>query len=252
MHKSLGMAAGAAALLLVMGGPAKAQSVQCVGDCSNSGTVEINEIITCVNIGLDLLPLSTCDKCDQNMDGTVTINEIITAVNEGLELLPCPAVDGAICGNNIVETGEDCDDGNNFGGDGCAKNCTNETKRSGDFDPNKATSLVQTAVIPIQLFLSGSQALITGQPRDTAVMDPEGNTVTKANEVPVVIKAADVKFAPRFHPRPGLCLRARHRRARSVRSRQRRRRRHRLREQRADRHRLQPDAGPQHQSGKPG
>ena len=104
--------------------------------------------------------------------------------------------DGAICGNNIVETGEDCDDGNNFGGDGCAKNCTNETKRSGDFDPNKATSLVQTAVIPIQLFLTGSQALITGQPRDTAVMDPEGNTVTKANEVPVVIKAADVKFAP--------------------------------------------------------
>ena len=55
---------------------------------------------------------------------------------------------------------------------------------------------MQTAVIPIHLFLSGSQALITGRPRDTAVMDPQGKVVAKPGEVPVVIKAADVEFHP--------------------------------------------------------
>jgi cysteine-rich repeat protein len=32
----------------------------------------------------------------------------------------------AICGNSIIESGEDCDDGNASGGDGCSVNCLNE------------------------------------------------------------------------------------------------------------------------------
>lgn len=33
---------------------------------------------------------------------------------------------GAVCGNNIVESGEQCDDGNTTGGDGCSATCQNE------------------------------------------------------------------------------------------------------------------------------
>ena len=35
-----------------------------------------------------------------------------------------------VCGNGILEPGEDCDDGNNFDGDGCSANC--KTQRSCD------------------------------------------------------------------------------------------------------------------------
>ena len=90
MHKSLATVAGAAAFLLVACRPAGAQQAPCVGDCDNTGTVTINEIITCVNIGLDLLQLSSCNKCDTDGDGQVSISEIITGVNQGLDLLQLP------------------------------------------------------------------------------------------------------------------------------------------------------------------
>jgi hypothetical protein len=62
---------------------------QCTGDCDGSGDVQINEIITCVNIALGTSPLSACSPCDANGDGQVAINEIITAVNNALN--GCPA-----------------------------------------------------------------------------------------------------------------------------------------------------------------
>lgn len=34
---------------------------------------------------------------------------------------------GAVCGNHIVEAGEQCDDGNTVSGDGCSSTCQNET-----------------------------------------------------------------------------------------------------------------------------
>ncbi len=34
---------------------------------------------------------------------------------------------GAVCGNGIVEAGEDCDDGNNLNGDGCSGSCMDES-----------------------------------------------------------------------------------------------------------------------------
>jgi YVTN family beta-propeller protein len=60
----------------------------CVGDCDGSGDVQINEIITCVNIALGSEPLSTCTACDENGDGQVEINEIITAVKNALNGCP--------------------------------------------------------------------------------------------------------------------------------------------------------------------
>jgi len=56
----------------------------CPGDCDGSGTVEINELITCVNIALGTQPPSVCPACDPSGGGTVEINELIAAVNRAL------------------------------------------------------------------------------------------------------------------------------------------------------------------------
>jgi len=41
--------------------------------------------------------------------------------------LLCPA---AVCGNRIREGGEECDDGNTLGGDGCSADCFREAPTS--------------------------------------------------------------------------------------------------------------------------
>jgi hypothetical protein len=56
----------------------------CVGDCNGDGRVLINEVITGVNIGLDLLPIESCPAADRDGNRRVVINEVITAVNNGL------------------------------------------------------------------------------------------------------------------------------------------------------------------------
>jgi len=38
----------------------------------------------------------------------------------------CLVATGAVCGNGAIETGEDCDDGNTAGGDGCSETCQDE------------------------------------------------------------------------------------------------------------------------------
>lgn len=46
-----------------------------------------------------------------------------------------------VCGNGIVEPGEDCDDGNNLDGDGCAANCKEQAPCGVDYcDPWTANS----------------------------------------------------------------------------------------------------------------
>jgi hypothetical protein len=54
----------------------------CVGDCNGNKTVDISELITCVNIALGTDPLSVCPACTS---GTmVVISDLITAVNNDL------------------------------------------------------------------------------------------------------------------------------------------------------------------------
>jgi hypothetical protein len=93
-------------------------------------------------------------------------------------------------------------------GDGCAANCTMETRRPGTFipceagvscstsGPDCAGSCVQSIVLPVPVVLNGTTALITGEMRDDEVMGPEGQVVTNPGEVPVVIKATDTAFVP--------------------------------------------------------
>jgi cysteine-rich repeat protein len=100
-----------------------------------------------------------------------------------------------ICGNGTIESGEDCDDGNNFGGDGCAANCTFETRRQGTFTEASQAN-VRSVAIPIALPLRGTTAMTTGRPRDTVVVNPAGDVITLPGQVPVAFKAVDVRFEP--------------------------------------------------------
>ena len=118
----------------------------CAGDCDGSEAVAINELVRCVNIVLGSADLSTCDACDVDDSGEVRVNELIAAVNAALT--QCGGGGTARCGNGTVETGEECDDGNNFGGDPvampCSANCTFESERMGIFDPAQTTANVQS------------------------------------------------------------------------------------------------------------
>jgi cysteine-rich repeat protein len=167
----------------------------CAGDCDGSGSVAINELVRCVSIALGNADVSTCDACDVNGDGEVKVNELVAAVNAALT--QCGGGGMARCGNGSVETGEECDDGNNFGGDECSANCTDESGRTGVFDPAQTISSVQSFGLLVgPLHLTGSQVLRVGKPRDTDTLGPDGSVIFKAQEVPVVIKAEELVIEP--------------------------------------------------------
>jgi hypothetical protein len=60
----------------------------CIGDCNNSGTVTIDELVKGVNIALALQPISTCPSLNVNDQGTVTVDALIRAVNNALKGCP--------------------------------------------------------------------------------------------------------------------------------------------------------------------
>ncbi|MBX3027045.1 hypothetical protein KF840_19245 [bacterium] len=188
MKTFISITVGCAALLWCSTGRAE---VACPGDCNGDSMVAINELVTCVSIALGSSPLATCPACDVNGDGTVGINELILAVNAAL-LPACPT---AVCGNGQLEPGEECDDGNNFGGDGCAVNCTTEDVRVGIFNPAETTALVQTEALPITLNLTGQQTFRTGHARATATTLASGGTFP-AGQIPTVIRADELRFNP--------------------------------------------------------
>ena len=189
MTKLVGL--GILAGLIGMSTPAHAQA--CPGDCDGNNTVLINELITCVSIALG--GSAECTACDINGDGMVLVNELVLAVNAALAGCQSPP---GFCGDHEVNVeGEECDDGNNVGGDGCAANCTNETVRRTTLDPTASVALVQfTGGFKLPLSLTGTQALTGGTPRDTAVIGPNGVQLFAPGEFPVITKAEDVKFNP--------------------------------------------------------
>ena len=64
----------------------------CVGDCDNSNSVAIDELVLIVNIALEQQPALACPAADANQSGTATIDEILLAVNFALN--GCPNVIG--------------------------------------------------------------------------------------------------------------------------------------------------------------
>jgi cysteine-rich repeat protein len=167
----------------------------CAGDCSGDRMVTINELITCVNFALVGTAPSTCPACDPDASGMVAINELIAAV--GAALNGCTPTTEGYCGDGMMNVdGEECDDGNTVGGDGCAANCTNEIRRETDLDPEKSISTIQITALSIVLHVTGHQALTGGRPRDTAVFGADGQQLFAPGEIPIVIKTADVQFDP--------------------------------------------------------
>jgi cysteine-rich repeat protein len=162
MKKFMWVAVGCTALL--WSSVSSAQPA-CPGDCNDDNTVAINELSTCVNIALETSAVSTCPTCDVNGDGMVAINELIAAV--GVALLPsCPGIGNPTCGDSTMDSGEECDDGNNFGGDGCAANCTTGRFARRRVQSGQTIAVVQTGeAIPITLNLTGQQTFRTGRPR---------------------------------------------------------------------------------------
>jgi streptogramin lyase len=71
----------AAALMALLAGAAGA----CVGDCDDSGSVTVDEIVTGVNIALDSLALDECPRFDCNGSGQVTVDCVLAAVNAALK-----------------------------------------------------------------------------------------------------------------------------------------------------------------------
>lgn len=197
---------GGLAALLAVSTRGEAQS--CAGDCNGDGSVAVNELVSCVNIALGNAALASCMACDSNNDGTVAVTDLITAVNaalNGCNFTPGPTPTrtpggGAYCGDGAVNVaGEECDDGNNVGGDGCAANCTEEIVRRTTLDPNQSRSVLQFAGLVFPqggLQLTGTQALTGGSPRDTAVFGAGGVQLFAPGEFPVVIKAEDIRFNP--------------------------------------------------------
>jgi cysteine-rich repeat protein len=182
------------AVTLIMLTAPWAAHAQCVGDCNDDGQVAINELIVGVNIALGASAVTSCPSFDTNSDESVAINELISAVNIALG----SSCEGpTACGDGQMNVaGETCDDGNNVGGDGCAANCTTEIRRPTTLDPARARSTVQLATLAIPLTMSGTQALTTGSPRDTEVRGANGEVLFGIGEVPIVVKAEDVKFEP--------------------------------------------------------
>jgi hypothetical protein len=119
------------------------------------------------------------------------------------------------CGNGIIESGEDCDDGGTcigsanagtthctdvaqcpggqcktFGGGGCAANCTFESDvvfsliagqlRGAEVVPGTSAATVHSDVLVIPLPLAGRQTLTIGKQRD--------------GMIPLVVKADSVHF----------------------------------------------------------
>ena len=63
---------------------ATATPIGCIGDCDDTGEVEVTDLIIMVNIALANQPPSACPAGDANADGAVTIEELISAVNNAL------------------------------------------------------------------------------------------------------------------------------------------------------------------------
>src|SRR4029453_5374101 len=78
---------GCALALLGLVSTSSVQAQTCVGDCSGTGEVRINDLILGVNISLGLQPADACPAF-QNAQGEVTIAQLIKGVNNSLEGCP--------------------------------------------------------------------------------------------------------------------------------------------------------------------
>jgi subtilase family serine protease len=65
--------------------------IPCVGDCNNDGTVDVDEILTMVNVALGNAHVDICPAGVADHDAEITVDEILTAVNNVLNGCPTNA-----------------------------------------------------------------------------------------------------------------------------------------------------------------
>jgi hypothetical protein len=199
MKRRFEVLAIASVVLLALAGPVAAD---CVGDCDGGGTVVVSELITGINIALGTAEVSACPSFDADDSGDVTVAELITAINNALT--GCPA--GGVCGDGTTDPGEECDDGGicmgdpnatacisstecpegqcePVGGDGCAENCTLETKFPCILSAEAGATL-QTTLFGVPLPITGRQDLRVGK------------ATASSGEIPVVIRVDEMLFDP--------------------------------------------------------
>jgi cysteine-rich repeat protein len=102
------------------------------------------------------------------------------------------------CGDSVEQDGEDCDDGNDLGGDGCAANCMFETDRSFVISPDFSEFRVQAlsaAGDATSGTMTAAMEFVTGAP------GPDGR-------IGVAIPVAGVSFAPVQTSTVCTCIRA--------------------------------------------
>jgi subtilase family serine protease len=57
----------------------------CVADCDRDGVVTVHELVTAVNIALDVQPIAACSAADTDADGRVTVSDISRAVHRAID-----------------------------------------------------------------------------------------------------------------------------------------------------------------------
>ena len=73
-----------------------------------------------------MTPVNLYDATYVRTHGFVPSDSKVDNFKVRVELPPPPPPPGPVCGNGIVESGEQCDDGNTVDGDGCSSTCTIE------------------------------------------------------------------------------------------------------------------------------
>jgi cysteine-rich repeat protein/YVTN family beta-propeller protein len=122
---------------------------------------------------------------------TKTIMRVGTAIGR-----PAVADLEPLCGNGVLDTDEECDDGNLVGGDGCAPNCTLESRRTLILDPGVSKLAILTASATYSAPVRGSITLSTGKRNND-------------ESIPVAVRAEDVHLDPIPIPALGcVCLQA--------------------------------------------
>jgi len=66
----------------------------CLGDCDDSGSVSVDEILTAINIALGAIALGACPQADRNGDESVSVDELVAIVDAALR--GCAAAVGSV------------------------------------------------------------------------------------------------------------------------------------------------------------
>jgi cysteine-rich repeat protein len=114
-------------LFEVSGGPTDSTSFSSSGDVGATSTGEPVTSTTRPESGSDTGGSGTGSQTSTGGDpltgGSTDVGaDSSSGVVSGID------TDGAICGNGVLEAGEECDDGNNVSDDGCSESCTQEVQ----------------------------------------------------------------------------------------------------------------------------